>query len=414
MPWQQNIRAEGDLTALTPQDRPQTVESVIAGRIKEWKVQEGQFVLAGDTLAVISEVKEKFFDPQLLKRLAEQIKAKEENIRSKEEKVAALDRQIAALRAGLRFKLEQTKNKITQKRLKVQSDSNEAVAANVDLLIAKRQMEGYQNLYDSGLISLVKLEAARSKIQSAQAKKVSADNKFDASKNDLIIEIISLSSTEQEALEKITKAESDKSSTLAEIYDSQASLSKLKNEYANMQIRNDQYNILSPQDGFIVKALKSGIGETVKEGEGIVTIMPDNPSKAVALYVRAMDVPLISIGRLVRLQFDGWPAIQFSGWPSVSVGTFAGKVQVIDYVNSKQGKYRILVTPDTTSEYDEPWPKELRLGSGVYGWVMLDDVPIWYELWRQINGFPPSLQAYAGKEEKKKNGDKKGDKKEDD
>jgi len=393
MPWQQNIMAEGELTALRPSDRPQTVEAVIAGRIQAWFVSEGQFVMKNDTIAVISEVKDKYFDPELLKRLEEQIQAKEDNIISKEAKAEAMSRQIQALKAGLDFKLAQNRQKIIQKQLKVTSDSNDWVAAQVDLQIAKRQMEGYQNMYDSGLISLVKLESVRSKLQQSEAKAIVAENKYWASLNDFNIERIGMNTTEMEALEKITKAEAEREATLADIADSQGSLSKLRNEYANMKIRRQQYAIVAPQDGFVVSALKQGLGETVKEGEAIVTIMPDNPAKAVALYVKAMDVPLISVGRHVRLQFDGWPALQFTGWPSVSVGTFGGKVQVIDYVNSKAGKYRILVVPDRNS-YDDEWPRELRLGSGVFGWVMLDDVPVWFEIWRQLNGFPPSLQAY--------------------
>ena len=155
-----------------------------------------------------------------------------------------------------------------------------------------------------------------------------------------------------------------------------------------MQIRNEQYQLIAPQSGYVVKAISSGLGETIKEGEAVVTIMPQNPDLAVAMYIKAMDVPLISTGRQVRIEFDGWPALQFSGWPSVSVGTFGGVVRVIDYVNSRPGEFRILVTPDPN---DEPWPDRLRLGSGAKGWVMLDDVPVWYEIWRQLNGFPPSL-----------------------
>jgi hypothetical protein len=148
------------------------------------------------------------------------------------------------------------------------------------------------------------------------------------------------------------------------------------------------YRIVAPQDGFVVRAVRAGIGETLKEGDAVVTIMPANPQLAVELYVRPMDVPLLRIGRKVRLQFDGWPALQFSGWPSVAVGTFGGEVRVIDYVNSTDGRYRVLVAPDTT---DESWPRELRVGSGVLGWAMLDEVPVWFELWRQLNGFPPSV-----------------------
>jgi hypothetical protein len=73
-------------------------------------------------------------------------------------------------------------------------------------------------------------------------------------------------------------------------------------------------------------------------------------------------------------------------------------VQVIDYVASANGEYRLLVVPDPT---DEIWPSRLRLGSGANGWVMLNDVPIWFELWRQINGFPPTIAPDEVEPEKK-------------
>ena len=394
LPWQQNIRADGELTALSPGGRPQTVETAIAGRIIEWRISEGEKVQKGDTLVRIAEIKEKYFDPDLLLRLQEQVDAKEQSIASKINKAEALQKQINALNNGLKLKLEQTRNKIVQKQLKVVSDSNDVIAAQTAVAVAERQVNMYQNLYDSGLVALTKLESAKIKVQDSRAKVVTAENKLNSSRNDLEIERLNLSTVEAEALDKIAKAESDRSATLADISESQGTLAKSRNELANMIIRNQQYVILAPQDGYIVKALKNGIGETVKEQEALLRIMPSEPDKAVALYINAMDVPLLSIGRHVRLQFDGWPAIQFSGWPSVSVGTFGGKVAVIDQVGDQNGKYRVLITPDKRKE-DEEWPEELRLGSGVYGWVMLDDVPVYFELWRNLNGFPPTVSAYS-------------------
>ncbi len=158
-------------------------------------------------------------------------------------------------------------------------------------------------------------------------------------------------------------------------------------------MRRGLYIVRAPQTGYLVRTLKAGIGETIKEGESIATLQPEAPLLAAELYVRAMDVPLIQRGRQVRLQFDGWPAIQFSGWPSVAVGTFGGTVSVIDVVSSTNGRYRLLVRPVQTQAGDQPWPLQLRLGSGVYGWVILDSVPVWYEIWRQLNGFPPTLKT---------------------
>jgi len=130
------------------------------------------------------------------------------------------------------------------------------------------------------------------------------------------------------------------------------------------------------------------VGETVKEGDPLVTVVPARPQQAVELYVKAMDVPLLRRDRKVRLVFDGWPALQFSGWPSVAVGTFGGVISVIDAVDSQNGRFRVLVTPDPE---DERWPEQLRMGSGVHGWALLDTVPVWFEIWRQLNGFPPTV-----------------------
>jgi multidrug resistance efflux pump len=360
LPWQQNVRGKGKVTAFNPANRPQTVESVIAGQIQKWFIREGEFVNKGDTIITIREVKEKYFDPKLLQRLQEQITAKEGSLRSKESKANALQRQIGALRAAMQNKIDQSKAKL--------------IAEEVRFKNAENQWQRNKKLFDAGNIPLTKYQDIEYKFQGAQADYLNAQ--------------IELDRVAAEYLDKISKAESDLNTTRADLFDNEGDLAKLRNEYANMRIRNERYQILAPQSGYIVKTLLAGIGETVKEGDAVCTIMPDSADLAVELYVKAMDVPLIEKGRQVRIQFDGWPALQFSGWPSVSVGTFGGTVKVIDYVNSKPGEFRLLVLPDNS---EEKWPKQLRVGSGIKAWVMLNDVPVWYELWRQLNGFPPSL-----------------------
>lgn len=360
LPWQQNIRGTGKVTAFNPANRPQTIESVIAGQIQQWSVREGDFVNKGDTILTLREVKEKYFDPKLLQRLREQITAKESSLVSKENKAKALQRQINALREGMKNKLDQSKAKLDAEKVRFDN--------------AENQYQRNKKLFEAGNIPLTKFQDFEYKYQGAQADYLNAK--------------IELDRVAAEYLDKISKAESDLSATQADLFDTDGAIAKLKNEYANMEIRNERYQILAPQSGYIVKALQAGIGETVKEGDPVCTIMPDSSDLAVELYVKAMDVPLVEKGRSVRIQFDGWPALQFSGWPSVSVGTFGGTVKVIDYVNSKPGEFRLLVQPDSS---DEKWPKQLRVGSGIKAWVMLNDVPIWYELWRQLNGFPPSL-----------------------
>lgn len=360
LPWQQNIRGRGTLTALSPANRPQTVESAIAGRIQKWHIREGQFVTKGDTILTLAEIKEKYFDPELLLRLREQLKAKSSSQNSKDLKAQALRRQIVALREQLKVKLEQSRAKLAAEKVRFD--------------YAENQFQRNKTLYSEGNITLTKFQDIEYKYQSAKADYLNAQ--------------IELDRVDAEYQDKISKAESDLNNTLAELYETQADIAKLRNEYSNMEIRNEQYQVIAPQSGIVVKALKAGIGETIKESEAVATIMPEAQDLAVAMFVKAMDVPLIAKGRKVRIQFDGWPALQFSGWPSVSVGTFGGVVEVIDFVNSKPGEFRVLVVPD---KEDEPWPKQLRMGSGTKGWVMLNNVRVWFEIWRQLNGFPASI-----------------------
>ncbi len=360
LPWQQNIHGPGHVTALSPGNRPQTVETTIAGRIQLWKINEGQFVSKGDTIAILGEVKEKYFDPKMLERLQQIIVSKEQSLTSKKLKAKALLRQIKALEDGMKIKVEQSKAKLEAERVRFQNSKN--------------QYERNKRLFEAGNIPLTKFQDIEYKYQGSEADFVNAEIEIDRVKS--------------EALDKINKAESDLNNTLAEQFDTQADLTKLRNELSNMEIRSQQYFILAPQNGYVVKAAQAGIGETIKEGDPICSIMPQSSDVAVEMHVKAMDIPLISKGRKVRIEFDGFPALQFSGWPSISVGSFGGVVEVIDVVNTKAGEFRILVKPDRA---DIPWPKQLRVGSGIKAWVMLDSVPIWYELWRQLNGFPASL-----------------------
>ncbi len=389
MPWQQNITGDGSLTALSPRDRPQTLQNAIPGRIERWNVAEGDLVKKGDTILVISEMKDEYFDPNLPQRLDEQLVAKRGSMSATDSKIAALDGQMAALRTGLRVKLASARNKVKQSRFKVISDSTELIAVQNFFQTARVRLGRYEEAYRNGLISLTDLETRRLKFAEDQAKLVAQENKLNGARQELINATLDLSEIQADYSEKLAKSLSDQSSAVSYRAEATGEIAKLQNKISSVDVRRGLYVIRAPQDGYVVKALKAGIGETIKEGESIATLQPAKPALAVEMYVRAMDVPLITPGRKVRIEFDGWPAVQFSGWPTVAVGTFGGQVAVVDAVSSITGKYRLLVRPDKD---DQPWPVQLRQGSGVYGWVMLDDVPIWYELWRQLNGFPPSLK----------------------
>ncbi len=400
LPWTQNIRSNANVTALRPNQRPQTIHSIIPGRIEKWYVQEGQFVKQGDTILFISETKEEYLDPNLVANTEQQLKSKEFAVKSYMEKIKANDNQIDALIGSKKLKYEQAVNKLIQVKLKIQSDSIEVSAAKLNYKVAKDQLVRMEELYKEGLKSLTDLESRKLKLQETQAKVISQENKYISTKNELINAKIELQSINAEYNDKIAKSESEKFASLSNMYDAEATVSKLQNQFTNYSIRSGMYFILAPQDGYITKAIQSGIGELIKEGSEIISIMPSDYELAVEMYVNPMDIPLLEKGQHVQIQFDGWPSVIFSGWPGISYGTYGGEVVAIDNFISENGKYRVLVSHDKN---DQVWPKEIRLGAGANTLTLLKEVPVWYELWRQINGFPPDYYKKNNNNEKSKN-----------
>lgn len=399
VPWTQSVRGTGNLTTLSPQHRPQTIQSTIPGRIEKWYVQEGDYVEKGDTILHISEVKNDYFDPRLMERTGQQIKAKSMSVESYQNKVDALNNQISALGNERKLKLEQAKNKLIQSKLKVKSDSIDLEAANTNLNIAERQYNRIAQLQQEGLKSMTDVEEKRLKLQETQAKLISQENKLLAAKNDVLNAEMEINRIHVAYTDKISKARSDMYTAKSNQFDSEAQVSKLENQFANYEIRTGMYYIKAPQSGYINRAIQGGIGENFKEGDHLVGIMPADYEMAVETYVAPMDLPLMHVGEKVRVQFDGWPAIVFSGWPNASYGTFGGKIVAVETFIDVNGKYRVLIAPDPE---EQEWPKEIRVGSGASTIALLEDVPLWYELWRQINGFPPNYyqpkQSTAKKE----------------
>jgi multidrug resistance efflux pump len=400
LPWTQNITGQGLVTTLKPDQRPQTIQSQIPGRIEQWFVQEGDYVVKGDTILRISEVKSEYFDDRLVERTNNQIKAKSSSVVAYEGKVSALNRQISALRNEQNLKIEQTRNKLLQSKLKVKSDSIDLEAAKTNLKIAETQFNRIQTLQLEGLKAVKDVEEKRLKLQETQAKYISQENKLLASKNDVINAKLELARTNAAFADKISKAQSDMFTAQSSGYDTQAQVLKLENASTNYLRRSNLLYVTAPQNGYINKVLKGGIGVTFKEGSELVGIMPAQIDLAVETFVRPIDLPLLHIGEKVRVQFDGWPAIVFSGWPNVSYGTYGAKVVAIERFISENGKYRVLLAPDET---DHNWPEAIRAGSGARTIALLEDVPIWFELWRQINSFPPNYyQPEGGKSSSKK------------
>ena len=388
LPWTQNIRSKGYVTTLLPDQRPQAIQALIGGKIEKWYVREGQVVQVGDTILKVTEVKEEYLDPELLDRTQGQINAKIGSADSYEKKAQRLEEQYQALLKGREIKLTQNEIKIQTTKLKIESDSMELVAIHLKQTIAEKQLVRIKSLYDDGIKSLTDLEEKRMSVQEANAIATSLINKINAHRNELDNLVANKLGIINEYADKLAKSSSDRMSALSSKFDSDASVDKLKSQFNAYEVRQNNYFITSPIDGMITESLQNGIGEIIKNGDKVVNIVPTEYQLAVETYVEAFDMPLLAIGEKVRIQFDGWPAIVFSGWPNNSSGTFGGQIFAIDNDVSKNGKYRILIAPD---EEDKEWPEQLRVGGGANTITLLKDVRVGYEIWRQLNGFPPDF-----------------------
>lgn len=190
-----------------------------------------------------------------------------------------------------------------------------------------------------------------------------------------------------------------------------ASIASAELELDNMRRRVAQQKIYAPLSGRVSRIGKTiGPGQTVKKDDELLEIVPVGGESAVELTLNEADASLVRVGRKVRLQFNGFPAVQVSGFPTAAVGTFSGVVTNMDPDGDGKG-VRIWVRPDAEAiraGKENPWPNAtiLRPGTGTVGWVLLERVPLWYEIWRQFNAFPPEFRDSI-----EKSPDKSGEKK---
>ena len=221
---------------------------------------------------------------------------------------------------------------------------------------------------------LIKLHEAEDE---AYQDKVSKERLVDSKRKEAETKIIELD-------QKVAKAESDLRTIDKELQELRVKLGEL-----------ERLKIVSPSTGRIQSILGQVGTNTVKEGDKLFEVIPDTTDLAVELHVRGLDLPLLSEGDEVRLQFDGWPAVQFVGWPSVAIGTFGGHIIAINPSDDSKGNFKIIVGPDPNDPKQESWPdsRYLRQGVRANGWVILKTVPLGFEIWRQLNGFPPSKSA---------------------
>lgn len=377
-PWQQNVPGAGQVAAFTPLDRPQIVQAPIKGRVVEVHVIEGQIVTKGQELIRMVDV-----DPQKLGALQAKIDNNVEEQAATLRQIDVLGTQVGALESARDQTVAAAGYKIDGARFKQSAAEQQKAAAEAMLEPAIQERDRIKPLVPR-VIAELKLIEAEAKVLDAVAKVAKAEADIQAARADI-------ATAERERDKALEEANAKIQEVQAKIEDLRGKLENLRAKAQDLgsEFRQQESQVIpAPLDGRVFRLSVVPESSIVKEGEPMLEIVPDTGRPAVELWVRGVDAPLIEAGRKVRLQFEGWPAIQFVGWPAVAVGTFGGVVSLVDPTDSGNGRFRLLIVPDPE---DEPWPSErwLRQGVRAKGWVLLNEVPLWFELWRQLNGFPP-------------------------
>ncbi|MCA8986260.1 MAG: HlyD family efflux transporter periplasmic adaptor subunit [Planctomycetaceae bacterium] len=417
-PWQQSVTGSGSVIAYSPSERPQVIETPIKGRIAQWgeNIYENALVKKGDLIAIVKDIDESYTERLQATEIAAegQVQAAEtlqlasqRNLEVVRSIVASQENQLRSYRTAKENILTAADAEIEAAQNKVKAQENELAEHQATLVQAKADYERQKQLFAEEIASEATFQDAERKYRETLAKVDKAKSYIAAAKNELSAKISDREAKSQKAqvdidyaIAAVQKAESDIQKAESDLAKSTSELNKAKENLLKVktQVARQPNEIRAPFDGYLTQISPNQGGKILKEHDPICTIVPATEDRAVQIILSGLDAPLVSPGRHVRLQFEGWPAIQFAGWPSVAVGTFGGHVVSVDAsaTDGGEGKVRILILP----EEGEAWPEGqyLRQGVRVNAWVILERVPLWFELWRRMNGFPPSLDSATPKD----------------
>lgn len=383
-PWQQSIGGRGRVIAYAPLDRLQPIEAPIDGRVVEWMVEEGQYVAAGDPIARLADN-----DPDLLARLESERDAARDRVEAARRAIDFSQQRIDSLTFARDSAADGARMRAGMAVDRELAAQQAVDAAEASLNAAILNLERSQKLASEGLVSSRTLELALLGEQHARADLLRAKAVLAAARREVKAMRADVARVEGDAGAGVGGAQVSLESARGELARAEQDLLKIETRLT----RQASMLITAPRDGSVLRLMVRAGGEMVKTGEPLAMFVPDTEARAVELWLDGLDAPLVSPGRHVRLQFEGWPAVQFVGWPSIAVGTFGGVVAFVDAHDDGKGHFRVVVLPDLEAPPEDHWPASqyLRQGVRANGWILLDEVRLGYELWRQFNGFPPVL-----------------------
>jgi multidrug efflux pump subunit AcrA (membrane-fusion protein) len=397
VPWQQSVTGYGRVIVFSPMDRPQNIEAQIPGRLVRWNIVEGQHIEAGDVIAELSDIDSKFLDDNQLQRLQSQRGFVDGSLAQTAARESALEGQLADLENSRKAAIPAADQRVRQAEDRVRLAEQNVEQAKQSVATAELNLIRIRELNEKGLRSKRDLELTELDNVTARTRLESMIASLDVARKDLKVSIFEKDRLVNDTSAQLNGIRASLASVRETIAKTNSELQKLDVEVNNVKQRSDQRIVRAPRDGKVVRVMKVGAGETVKAGDVLAVLAPETDDQAVELWLTDNDAPLVSVGRQVRLNFAGWPAVQFVGWPSIAVGTFAGRVKVVDAIDDGKSRFRIIIKPDEElikAGKEDPWPPldQLRPGAEVNGWVMLDTVSLGFELWRQFNAFPPTVE----------------------
>lgn len=394
LPWQQTSRGTGQVVAFAPQERQQEVRAPIKGmvaRIADGLV-EGSVVKKGEFLLEVQPFAANMVEQ--LNRQLNELRTKEATAQIKAE---AYGQNVEGFTEMLDFTISAATELVSAAEAKLRSKKNQIRAYEAKELQARLNYERQKRLFEKGIKPAKEIEKLKKEWDVSRADAESIQEDVVGLQNEL--------KAKQEQLEEKRRSSQTKIDyARAMRQDALGSGATIRKEIADVEMKLEEMSrltITAPRDGTVFRLNVNERGDSVKQGDSLLTIVPETTQKAVELYINGNDMPLVELGQEVRLQFEGWPAVQFAGWPSVAVGTFSGTVSTVDATDDGKGQFRILITPN---EDEQKWPtnRYLRQGVRANGWVMLRRVSLGYEIWRQLNGFPVIVSEKEPHKEKAK------------
>lgn len=392
IPWTQTITASGQLWAYPPFDRPQDIHAQITGRIKQWHVSEGEKVDQGELIVELQDVDPNFLAPELLELLQQSKDALVQTREAAVERADQLLQRIVEMEKRFRAAVPSAQARVLEAENKIRAADQQIVSSRIAYQTAQLNAERHRRLAEHGLVSQRELEVAEQTLIATRADLKAAQAALGEARQAKRALTFGRDQVDADMAQDLLDTKAARAAALAEAARAADNLAAMELRLSNAVQRRRAARVTAPIAGTVVRmAQQVGAGVVVNAGDRLVRLNPLSQDRAVELWANGLDAPLLRQGRKVRLLFEGIPAIPLAGWPELMSGTFGGKIKVVDQVDDGQGNFRFWVVPDPN---DRPWPdqRRVRQGTQVIGWVLLNRVPLWYELWRRFNLFPPDYK----------------------